>query len=174
MNYKKCPRCKLNYIKEDETLCHVCKNELNMGADEKTLVVNKRSEVIKAGDVFPFDKDYQLINHLTGRELKGWGRATYTLTKLCYIWMIALDGVTRNGWSDKMLQDGRIKEEYFGDKQTIPSNFGLTFDYPYKAVFEKTGDSFVFRGVYKLDKNDTSLYERYYVKVSDTTTLYDF
>lgn len=26
--YKKCPRCELNYIKEDEDLCEVCKKEL--------------------------------------------------------------------------------------------------------------------------------------------------
>lgn len=29
MKYKKCPRCGLNYIKADENLCMVCRNELD-------------------------------------------------------------------------------------------------------------------------------------------------
>lgn len=29
MKYKKCPRCGLNYIKWDEELCLVCKDEIN-------------------------------------------------------------------------------------------------------------------------------------------------
>ena len=29
-NYKKCPRCDLNYIPEDEELCEVCKAELRL------------------------------------------------------------------------------------------------------------------------------------------------
>lgn len=28
MKYKKCPRCGLNYIMQDQELCVVCKNEL--------------------------------------------------------------------------------------------------------------------------------------------------
>lgn len=27
--FKKCPRCDLNYILEDESICDICKNELN-------------------------------------------------------------------------------------------------------------------------------------------------
>ncbi|MDR2634362.1 MAG: hypothetical protein LBC13_00085 [Clostridiales bacterium] len=30
-NYKKCPRCDLNWIKLDESLCNVCKAELHIG-----------------------------------------------------------------------------------------------------------------------------------------------
>ena len=29
--YKKCPRCELNYIREDEEYCEVCKAELKKG-----------------------------------------------------------------------------------------------------------------------------------------------
>lgn len=31
MGYKKCPRCELNWIKDDENLCDVCKAELKIG-----------------------------------------------------------------------------------------------------------------------------------------------
>ena len=31
MAYKKCPRCELNWIKDDEDLCDVCKAELKIG-----------------------------------------------------------------------------------------------------------------------------------------------
>ena len=29
MKYKKCPQCELNYIKEDEELCVICKKKNN-------------------------------------------------------------------------------------------------------------------------------------------------
>ena len=29
MKYKKCPRCGLNYILQEEELCQVCKDEIN-------------------------------------------------------------------------------------------------------------------------------------------------
>ena len=32
--YKKCPRCELNYIKEEEELCPVCKAEMKLVPDE--------------------------------------------------------------------------------------------------------------------------------------------
>lgn len=31
--YKKCPRCELNYIPQDEEMCDVCKSELGMKTD---------------------------------------------------------------------------------------------------------------------------------------------
>lgn len=174
MGYKRCPNCELNYIKEDEELCDVCKKQLDPNAEEDYFMKNvKRNDVIKSGDVFPFSKHYQLINYLTGSNLKSWYKATYQLTNNCYIWIIVLDGKVRSGWKDILLPDGRIKENFVG-KESLPANFDLTSKYRYKAVFEKTGDSFIFMGVYERDNEDTSKYERYYKKVSDTTTLYDF
>ena len=175
MKYKKCPRCQLNYIREDESLCNPCKNQLDPNAEENNFIKNiKRNEVIKTGDIFPLSKQHQLINYLTGKNLKKLRKATYPLTNSCYIWFVALDGKERDGWKDIMLQDGRIKEKYVGVPSTIPSNLGLTFEYEYRAVFEKTGDSFIFRGIYKIDLKNTTIYERYYIKVSETTTLHDF
>ena len=174
MNYKKCPNCELNYIKEDEELCDVCRKQLDPNADEKNFMKNvKRNDVIKRGDVFPLSQHHQLINYLTGSDHEKWYKATYRLTDNCYIWIVVPDGKVRNGWKDVMLKDGRIKENYVG-KDEIPANFSLTFQYEYRAVFEKTGDSFIFMGGYKLDIPNTTIYERYYIKVSDTTTLYDF
>ena len=175
MKYKKCPKCELNYIREDETLCDVCKKQMDPNAEENNFMKNvKRSEVIKSGDVFPLSKDYQLINYLTGSDLKNWYKSYYRLTDSCYIWMVALDGKERDGWKDTLLEDGRIREKYVGSPSDLPSNIGLTFDYIYRAVFEKTGDSFIFRGVYTIDIKNTSVFERYYIKVSDTTTLSDY
>ncbi len=90
------------------------------------------------------------------------------------MWIISLDGVERYGWKDVLLNDGRIKENFVGDRANPPSNLRKTFDYSYKAVFEKFEDYFIFKGVYKLDVKNSSLFERFYLKVSDQTTLFDF
>ena len=175
MKYKKCPQCELNYIKEDEELCAICKKKNNPKTEYNNFMKNtKRNEIIKTGDKFPFRKNYQLINYLIGTNLQNWFQATYQLTNTSYMWMVALDGIERAGWKNILLTDGRIKENFVGDKSNSPSNLGKTFKYPYKVVFEKTGDSFIFIGVYKLDLENISLYERFYTKVSDTTTLKDF
>lgn len=175
MKYKKCPQCELNYIKEDEDVCEICKKKINPDTEEDNFMKNtKRNEIIKIGDTFPLSRNYQLINYLTGSNLQKWYQATYKLTNSYYMWIIALDGVERIGWKNVLLNDGRIKENFVGDKANPPSNLGKTFEYAYKAVFEKTGDSFIFKGVYKLDLENISLFERCYTKVSDTTTLKDF
>lgn len=126
-----------------------------------------------AGDEFYFSKIYELINFLTGKDLKGWYKSTYKLTDTYFMWIVALDGKERAGWKNVLLKDGRIKENFVGDKSNPPSNIRETFDYPYRAVFEKTKDSYIFKGVYTLDVENI-LFERYYVKFSDETTLYDF
>ena len=73
-----------------------------------------------------------------------------------------------------LIKRWKNKRKFCWYKANPPSNLGKTFEYAYKAVFEKNGDSFTFIGVYKLDIKNTSLFERYYIKVSDTTTLKDF
>lgn len=35
MSYRKCPRCNLNYISENESLCRICDQELRRGAQAK-------------------------------------------------------------------------------------------------------------------------------------------
>ena len=36
MGLRKCPRCELNYIRDDEQLCNVCKRHMKGGADDLT------------------------------------------------------------------------------------------------------------------------------------------
>jgi len=127
MKYKKCPKCELNYIKEDEELCDVCKKQIDPNAEEDNFMKNvKRNEIIKTGDIFPLSKNYKLINYLTGNNIENWFQATYKLTNTYYMWIIALDGKERAGWKDVLLKDGRIKENFVGDKTNPPSNLGKT------------------------------------------------
>lgn len=50
MWYKKCPRCGLNYIKDDQDYCNICKKEMNYKLENKISL--KRNLVIKTGDIF--------------------------------------------------------------------------------------------------------------------------
>lgn len=43
MKYKKCPRCGLNYIKSQEELCPVCKDEL---AGKRSIFDEEDSELV--------------------------------------------------------------------------------------------------------------------------------
>ncbi len=171
---KKCPKCEANYISDDEDICAVCKSDNKNNIEFNFIKNTKRNDIIKIGDIFPLSKNSQLINYLTGKNIDNWPQATYKLTDTYYMWIIALDGVVRSGWKDVLLKDGRIKENYIGDISNLPSNFSKTFSYKYKAVFEKNDDNFIFKGVYKLDIDNTTLFERYYVKVADESTLCDF
>ena len=46
MKYKKCPQCELNYIKEDEDLCSLCKSKHNHSTGTRDVNKNKVEEVL--------------------------------------------------------------------------------------------------------------------------------
>ena len=54
MGWKRCPRCELNYIQEDQTLCAVCKKEM-MGTVEEDFseicIVCGEHKVVPGGDL---------------------------------------------------------------------------------------------------------------------------
>ena len=62
--YKKCPRCELNWIKEDEDLCDVCKAELKIGG--MSLIEDDEDEswrdfVEEDGEVEPLDENDEIM-----------------------------------------------------------------------------------------------------------------
>ena len=56
MGYKKCPRCELNYIRDDEDLCSICKEEL--GKNHKIAVDNNKAMVER--DLLPILRSLSL------------------------------------------------------------------------------------------------------------------
>lgn len=52
--YKKCPRCELNWIKEEEDLCDVCKAELKIGG--MSLIEDDEEEVESEERICPVCK----------------------------------------------------------------------------------------------------------------------
>ena len=62
MGYRKCPRCELNYITDDEEYCDVCKEEL--GKSHKIILDNNKAMVER--DLLPIlrsldDEDLELF-----------------------------------------------------------------------------------------------------------------
>ena len=42
MKYKKCPQCELNYIKEDEDVCEICKKKIKPDTEEDNFMKNTK------------------------------------------------------------------------------------------------------------------------------------
>ena len=68
-NYKKCPRCDINWILDDENYCDICKAELNIGpkidfdmdyddSDEKLCPICKRNYIEEGDDDDYYDDDF--------------------------------------------------------------------------------------------------------------------
>ena len=129
---------------------------------------------IKTGDVFHFEKNFELLNYLFDKDYKGWMKTTYILTETSFLWMAYIDGSVRNGWKNEFVESGKLKESFVGNVLDLPNNIDGSFDYKTRLVFEKRKDRFIFRGVYKMVEEETKRFSRIYEKIADTTTLFDY
>ena len=82
-NYKKCPRCDINWILDDENYCDICKAELNIGpkidfdmdyddSDEKLCPICKRNYIKEDEDMCDQCREDMLNEEDTSDEI---GRA---------------------------------------------------------------------------------------------------
>lgn len=154
-----CSECEKNYVPIEQNLCDTDKNiNTSINKDNKGIVTPYS---LKAGDRIDVSKNYELLNMLLGKQLKGYMSSIYKLQDDDkFIWMIKLDGIKRQGWKNSWFPD-KIVEEYL-DGPPFPSNISIGYNIKKRIVFEKYGDGrtqyFIFRGVYQMEKDSTLTY----------------
>lgn len=171
MQYKKCPKCELNYITDDEELCSACRPQIQKVSTAKTVETdfsyiergriyggNSRKIYEKFCDTLAWDKNK--ANRF------GWQTPLYAANvdrkKQCGVWFIfypnydseKLDAVVEDYHVVNLIQNN-------GDTIIEVVDSGATDSSEYRIVFVKTNSGYEFFGVYKtVESGNTRVYKR--------------
>ena len=113
------------------------------------------------------------LNKKFGTNYKGWGKSVYYLNYEYEVWMVRFDGRLRDGWKntyhgDIIKEENCRKERMEWEGMPISQTLGRK-----KLAFEIIEDGYggrryVFRGVYKYQKEDSNPYKiRVYKRISE-------
>lgn len=120
---------------------------------------------MKSKEVIKVRTNAELLNELLGTDYTSWMKSYYD-TEKNRIWMIRLDNQTRNNWRNYESGD-TIVEENLDRRDTSGVRTDIRPDAE-RIVFAKENGFFVFKGIYKYDKERSRCDGvRYWLKVSD-------
>ena len=128
---------------------------------------------IKAGDIFKFQRNVDLLNFLLNRDMKAWYKCNYSYTDEIRMLFVTLNCDGNSGWINYFTKNGNIAEKYVGYiNDMLPShyeekaNYRLYFD---KKIDENRKKYFEFVGLYRIISNSKTYRE--YTKISDEFTF---
>lgn len=120
---------------------------------------------MKSKEVIKVRTNAELLNELLGTDYTSWMKSYYD-TEKNRIWMIRLDNQTRNNWRNYESGD-TIVEENLDHRDTSGVRTDIRPDAE-RIVFAKENVFFIFKGIYKYDKERSRCDGvRYWLKVSD-------
>lgn len=120
---------------------------------------------MKTGEFIYAKTNAALLNELFGTDYASWMKSYYD-TEKNRIWMIRLDNQTRNNWRNYESGD-TIVEENLDHRDMSGVRTDIRPDAE-RIVFAKENGFFVFKGIYKYDKERSRCDGvRYWLKVSD-------
>lgn len=176
MKYKKCPKCELNYITEDEELCKECRPIIRVSSHSN--VIETDFSKILCGRVYGGNsrKIYEKFCDTLGWDKNkanqfGWQTPLYAAnadtSRTNDVWFIfypnydinKLDAVVDNYHVVNLIIEN-------GDKiiEVVDDSIGASNN-ANRITFVKTNNGYEFFGVYKIVENGTTrVYERIYNK----------
>jgi len=162
---KKCPRCELNYIQDDEELCAICRLQKNVASvnvgelhiDFKSLIcgrmygTNSKNIYLACCEVFGWKKS---LSGNFGRQRPCYAELIDDVNNVWFITDSNLTGTKGSSgkWTNEVLKGGEQILEHW---ETPPSNFPA--DKLNRIVFVKQDGEYVFLGVYKRVKQEGSI-----------------
>ena len=143
----------------------------------------KGDKTIKENEAFYVESHADLLNVLFNKGYDGWQRSMWpknqddAISDEYIIWMARFDEL-RHGWINTFINENKYKQEQTDKSITTYEGYPLN-EYPalkkYRIVMaiEETpeGRRYVFKGIYKFNEQESSLYCHYFDKVSDEVTL---
>ena len=140
-------------------------------------------KVVKVGDAIYARTHAEFLNKLLGLHLKAWMKCGRNLADGKVLWMIDLgDFITPSGWINRQVSATRISEYHVG----------LQFDYQHntyqnakedgswwngndRVIFDivklESGRKYVFRGVYRVNREESKTNENIWDLVTDEYTF---
>ena len=118
-------------------------------------------------------KDF--LNKLLGLSLRGYQKSSKKLDDGTLLWMIRLDGkVSDAGWRNYLSSTDEITEEHIGHEFVFDGHHtyvGGGENFESRVVFDLVDfgsyRKYVFRGVFRIDKEKCTLNKNIWYKISD-------
>lgn len=132
------------------------------------------ARTIKRGDVFK-GKNADLVNFLFGKNYKEWRKAGYPCSykgENANVWMARFDGRVRSGWVNTMPDSNTIYEKYVCGNPPYDLDEVIE-NSAYRYTFEKVDrdTKFIFKGLYKLNREKSSNVLRQYDLIEEVVRL---
>ncbi len=156
MEYKKCPKCELNYIPENEDLCPECKQTIKPAQSQS--IVTRYYSRLERGRIYGTNSR---TIYETGCDCFGWDRskanqfgrqgvplyAASATPEKYSVWFISHSNwtATQGGeWANVISRDMDTIKEYWRDYAAVK-----TSDYITRVVFAKKDGNYCFLGIYE-------------------------
>ena len=127
-----------------------------------------QKETIKSGWRRDNCAGYELVNYLLKTNYTFGRTSIWKVTKNIYIWLPRIDGKERNGWCN-YFENGNTNTIIEKNMNNLYSPTGL--DHPYRWVFDRKDNGFIFMGVYKLREPESTNMKRILDKVNDAIKI---
>lgn len=110
--------------------------------------------------------NFELVNLLLNKDLKGLQQSGYKVSSNILLWMIHIDGKTRNDWRNTWRDNDTILEEYVGNdnyKETVVKE-------PYRIVAEIKdglfGRKYIIHGIFRCieEKTENCIVKHLWIK----------
>lgn len=139
---------------------------------------------MKIGEVVYAKTHAELLNELLGTDYKAWMKSSIKLPDGKLLWMIELGNfVSVSGWINRQVGFDKISEKHIGeefdfdahntykgaiiDRQSWNSADRVVFD----MIKSGTSRKYVFRGVFRLNKESSTVDENIWELIMDEYTL---
>ncbi len=111
---------------------------------------------------------YELVNYLLKTNYPPRQTSIWEVTSNLYIWLPRIDGKTRDGWCN-YFENGNTNTII---EKNIVSHYSPTgLNHPYRWVFDRKDNGFIFMGVYKLREPESTNMKRILDKVDDVIEI---
>ena len=180
VQYRICPKCGINWIKKEQAMCSICKR-LPPPPLPVAPILQRTS--VRVGDNFYAKNHADFLNQILRTQYRAYFKSAIKLADGKLLWMIDLGPyISQTGWINQLVSKDRIVEKHNGlafegghttYKYAIET--GAFFDDSDRVIFDiekgKTERRYIFRGVFHLNKTESSLYENVWDLIKEEYTV---
>lgn len=170
---KKCPKCGLNWIKDNEESCAICMQDESSKAKIPTHA-ELNSAIVKTklleGKSYIANTHAEFLNTVFETNYIQWMQAGWHYSPNVLVWMVRFYGDDGN-WKNRFLDPNTICERYIG---TTNLHNGHLIGDPaelYRIVVsiseQKSNRIYTIKGLYKYVKEQSSPHKHIYIKVTE-------
>ena len=114
------------------------------------------------------------LNQAFGTNYKAWMKGRWNFNEYTWVWIVRMDGATRDGWVNKIINENEIHELYTWENEPSYSN---EYERPYRIAVQvidlPDGErEYHVLGKYQFDFNQSTDRKHVLIKIQNTEEIY--